>query len=157
MLSFLFLKRFSYSLLFLFSFVAISGCSTNSAMLLRVNSDGTFTDFKQNLVWQQDKSGVIPSVEGAERYVEKLHLAGQNGWRLPTLAEFHNLYFAFDFGEKNQKKASFKLLGKFWVKDKDGKVIVGSWNDTGGGCCIIREFAADKKGYVKAVRSSDVQ
>ena len=155
MWSFLFVKRFSYGLLFVFSCAAISGCSTNSAMRLHVNSNGTFTDSKQNLVWQQDRSGVIISPEEATHYVENLYLADKNDWRLPTLAEFHNLYFAFDFGKKNQKKASFKLSGDFWVQDNDGNVIVGSWDDTGQGCCIIREFIPYMKGYVKAVRVVD--
>jgi len=152
MWSFLFYKRFLYCLLFIFSFAAIGGCSTNSVLRLRVNSDGTFTDVRQNLVWQQGKSGVILSPEEAERYVENLHLAGQNDWRLPTLEEFQNLYFTFDFGKKNQKKASYTLAGNFWVIDDTGKVIVGSMDDIGQGCEIIREFAFDRKGYVKAVR-----
>ena len=152
---FLVLKRFLYYLPFLLSFAAISGCSTNSAMQLRVNSDGTFTDFKQNLVWQQDKSGLVLSPEEAESYVGNLALAGKSGWRLPTLAEFHNLYFTFDFGGKNKEKSSFKLKGKFWVKDKEGQVVVGAWDDVGESCCIVRKFSYGMRGYVKAVRSDE--
>jgi len=157
MVSFPLFKYFSCSLLILFSFAAVSGCSTTSIMRLQVNNDGTFTDFKQDLVWQQDKSRTILSSEQAMDYVKGLDFAGRNGWRLPTLEEFHNLYFTFDFGKKDQKKANYNLSGNFWVKDNKGKVMVGSWNDTSGGCCVIREFIPSKKGFVKGVRSAEAQ
>jgi len=155
MRSFKSVKVLCCCLLSIFFALVMNGCSGKSARLLSINGDGTFTDVKQNLVWQQEKSVVFMSPEEAVDYVENLKLAGSGGWRLPTLAEFHNLYFAFDYGKRNQRKKNYQLYGNFWVKDKDGRVVVGSWNDKGGGCCIIREFKPFKKGYVKAVKVVD--
>jgi len=149
----LFLKRFSCCIYLLFSFVAISGCSTSSSLRLQIHEDGTFSDTSQNLVWQQQKSRALGSANEAVQYTRNLRLAGHADWRLPTVAEFHNLYFAWDFGSKNQTKTHFKLAGNFWVIDDDGKPVVGSWNDTSEGCCIIREFLPNERGSVKAVRT----
>lgn len=132
----------------------MSGCSTFSAMHLNTNIDGTFTDSHQNLVWQQERSNVLTTPGEAVKYVENLQLAGQNDWRLPTLAELHNLYFAFDFGKRDKAKTDYNLTGRFWVTDTDGKVIVGAWKDNAGVCCIVREFVPGESGKVKAVRNA---
>lgn len=146
--------RFSYCLLFIFSFALTSGCSTNSTTRLIVTGDASFLDTAQNLVWQQHKSRLVYSADEAQKYINKLNLSGNSGWRLPTLAEFHNVYFTFDFGEKSRKKSAFNLSGKFWVRNQLGEIVVGSWDDASGGCCIIREFTPAYKGHVKAVRAS---
>jgi len=97
---------------------------------------------------------LIRKPEEAQRYVNDLNASGEKGWRLPTTAEFHNLYFSFDFGKKNSSKASFGLTGKFWVKNEQGNLVTGAWEDGGGGCCIIRRFLPAEYGSVKAVRNS---
>lgn len=151
---FLFSMRFSYCLLFIFSFALTCGCSATFPTGLLIRDNNTFVDTDQNLIWQRQKSGLIRKPEEAQRYVNDLNASGEKGWRLPTTAEFHNLYFSFDFGKKNSSKASFGLTGKFWVKNEQGNLVTGAWEDGGGGCCIIRRFLPAEYGSVKAVRNS---
>jgi len=54
------------------------------------NSDGTITDLKTGLMWQQDpgnKKTYDEAVAGANNF----YLAGYNDWRLPTIKELYSL------------------------------------------------------------------
>ncbi len=54
------------------------------------NSDGTVTDTKTGLMWQQAEAGAMTWL-AALAYCENLPLAGYNDWRLPNRNELQSL------------------------------------------------------------------
>ena len=52
------------------------------------NDDGTVTDLVSGLIWQKTPDFVKRNQDDAEKYADKLELAGHNDWRLPTITEF---------------------------------------------------------------------
>lgn len=55
------------------------------------NGDGTITDLKTGLMWQQTPTFEHYAWDDARRYAEQLVLAGHDDWRLPTIKEFIRL------------------------------------------------------------------
>jgi len=51
------------------------------------NNDGTITDNKTSLVWQQEDDGKRRNWDEANEYAKGLELGGYSDWRLPTVAE----------------------------------------------------------------------
>lgn len=54
-------------------------------------SNGVATDTKTGLEWQQLSEGRSPNLAAAKTYCDDLSLAGQNDWRLPTIAELRSI------------------------------------------------------------------
>ena len=129
----------------------LSGCAANGPQSLQIMDNGTVYDVEQELYWQQGHSRRVATVAEAQEYVNALRLGGHDDWRLPTRAEFHNLFFSYDFGKVDKNQADLNLETNYWIQDNDGKIVPGSWEkaDT---CCIVREFNYAKKGFVRAVR-----
>lgn len=72
----------------------IAGCLIPflaAAADLRNTVDGTVTDLKTGLIWQQSEGGEM-SWEDAIAYCNKLSIAGHNDWRLPSSAELQSLF-----------------------------------------------------------------
>ena len=55
------------------------------------NGDGTVTDGKTGLMWQQEDDGNIRNWEAALNYCESLTHAGASDWRLPNLKELSSI------------------------------------------------------------------
>jgi len=55
------------------------------------NKDGTVTDIRTGLMWQQESSPTICIFKDAETYCKELILAGYSDWRLPTREELKDL------------------------------------------------------------------
>ena len=55
------------------------------------NHDGTVTDAKSGLIWQQDTAPGVYTWEQALAYCENLTLAGNSNWRLPNRNELQTL------------------------------------------------------------------
>ena len=130
----------------------LAGCAAgNKQQSLQIMDNGTVYDVEQELYWQQGHSRRMTTAAEAQEYVDSLRLGGYDDWRLPTRAEFHNLFFSYDFGKVDKKQADLNLETNYWIHDNDGKSVPGSWEkaDT---CCIVREFHYAKKGFVRAVR-----
>ena len=51
------------------------------------NGDGTVTDTRRHLMWQQDDNGEEVTFEGAQKYCRALRLGGYTDWRLPEPEE----------------------------------------------------------------------
>jgi hypothetical protein len=62
------------------------------------NSDGTVTDSRSGLVWQQVVDAGSYTWANAKSYCAALSLAGSSAWRLPTKAELESVV---DFGRSN--------------------------------------------------------
>jgi ribonuclease BN (tRNA processing enzyme) len=55
------------------------------------NDDGTVTDLVSGLIWQKTPDFVKRNQDDAEKYADKLELAGHNDWRLPTITELFSI------------------------------------------------------------------
>lgn len=64
----------------------------SAAGVFRVNRNGTITDIRTRLMWQQDANDMeLYNWQGAVEYCKKLRLAGYSNWRLPTIDELRKL------------------------------------------------------------------
>jgi hypothetical protein len=63
----------------------------SSATSFTDNSDGTVTDQKTGLMWQQATSSSSMNWEAALTYCEGLTLASQSDWRLPNIKELSSI------------------------------------------------------------------
>jgi hypothetical protein len=64
----------------------------------RDNGDGTVTDLRTELVWQQADDGATRDWADAGVYCDNLSLGGETDWRLPEEAELVSIV---DFGRSN--------------------------------------------------------
>jgi hypothetical protein len=55
------------------------------------NKDGTVTDTKTGLIWQQAEAGLMTTWEDALTYCENLNLANHDDWRMPNINELGSL------------------------------------------------------------------
>lgn len=67
-----------------------SPASAAEAASLVDNGDGTVTDQKTGLIWQQGEPGIM-DVRDALSYCEGLSLGGADAWRLPNYKELESL------------------------------------------------------------------
>ena len=67
----------------------ILNCNAYAAALTD-NGNGTVTDSKTGLIWQQGEPGV-KTWGNAISYCEGISLGGQNDWRLPNIKELESL------------------------------------------------------------------
>ena len=115
------------------------------------NGDGTVTDTKNGLMWQQDHAGPM-NWESALAYCEKLTLNGHNDWRLPNSIELRSVV---DYTKTNPAidKTLFPnaLSGFYWTSTTD-------LDDVSKGRVIYFWYGNDDAGiksddyYVRAVR-----
>lgn len=114
------------------------------------HGDGTISNTHSGLMWTKKKTVRFASGEKARVYANEADVAGYTDWRLPTLDEFHALYYAIDFGQGSVRKTGISSEGDIWVI-REQQIVSGAWEkeDT---CCISRNFAETKKGRVWLVR-----
>ena len=106
------------------------------------NANGTITDNKTVLMWQQDETGSM-DWEGALTYCENLSLAGYSDWRLPNIKELESIsddsthnpaidtnffpdanasyYWSSTTSANNSSRAWRVGFGSFGVDDGDSK------------------------------------
>lgn len=127
-------------------------CSTVLAELVD-NGDGTVTDTKTGLVWQNAEAGTM-TWEKALAYCEALELAGHNDWRLPDKDELQSLFDAI-YDNPSPNKAVFPNISwGYWSStastDDTSKAMNVSFMAGDGSA-----YAGDKNNGqdVRAVRS----
>lgn len=141
-------------ILMLLSFVLVlAGCGGKTGGgedAIVDNGDGTIMNTLTSQMWTKKKTSRYSSGEEAQAYAGKATVAGYDDWRLPTLDEFHTLYYAIDFGQGSVRKTGISSEGDIWVL-RDGTLVSGAWEkeDT---CCISRSFMETKSGRVWLVR-----
>jgi hypothetical protein len=141
-------------ILMLLSFVlGLAGCGGKTGGgedAIVDNGDGTIMNTLTSQMWTKKKASRFFSGEEAQEYAGKARVSGYDDWRLPTLDEFHTLYYAIDFGQGSVKKAGISSEGAIWVL-RDETLVSGAWEreDT---CCISRSFMETKSGRVWLVR-----
>lgn len=147
------MERFTRVILLLFVVFLLAGCggkSTGGEDAIVDNGDGTINNTLTGQMWTKKKTGRFDSAEKAQGYADHAVFAGYDDWRLPTLDEFHTLYYAIDFGQGSVRKTGISSEGDIWVV-RDTEVVSGAWEkeDT---CCISRSFAETSDGRVWLVR-----
>jgi len=145
--------RFMKTLLMVSALLMLTACggkSTGGEDAIVDNGDGTISNTLTGQMWAKKKTRRFDSSEKASAYAETADLAGYNDWRLPTLDEFHTLYYAIDFGQGSVRQTGISSEGDIWVM-RDQQLVSGAWEkeDT---CCISRDFSETEKGRVWLVR-----
>lgn len=145
--------RYAKMLMLLFSFVVLGGCGGTNAGgedAIVDQGDGTVMNTLTQQMWAKKKSHRFDSGGEAQGYAQNAGVAGYTDWRLPTLDEFHSMYYAIDFGQGHVAKTGISSEGDIWVI-REGQLISGAWEkeDT---CCISRSFSETENGRVWLVR-----
>lgn len=121
------------------------------------NSDNTLVDRGNGVIeevgagrmWQQERSPSFRTLKEAEAYVKTLKLGGYTDWRLPTVYELYDLHYLVDV--KKAQGVELRMEGNYWVTDKEGTGMAGSW-EVGDQCEPTRQYFKKNWGYVRAVR-----
>lgn len=119
------------------------------------NNDGTVTDHKTGLIWQQGEPGKM-DWGSALSYCEGLSLAGHSDWRLPDVKELESLT---DYSKSDPDPAIdtnfFPNVNLSWYWSSTtgaSEPTSGAWNvyfsDGGFG-----GYGKDNNGYVRCVRA----
>ncbi len=141
------------------------------AMSYQDNGDGTITDLKTGLVWQQVPTSEDFSWADAVEYCENLELGGYTDWRMPSCKELYSIsdfglgwpylntnYFSLASGQVTKDE-------QFWASDYYvGITVEGGENGAAFGVNHvtghIKAYSATAMGpvggkYVRAVRGDD--
>ncbi|MDM8543876.1 DUF1566 domain-containing protein [Desulfococcaceae bacterium HSG9] len=120
------------------------------------NGNGTVTDRKTGLMWQQSGPDNYMNYEDAVDYVRQLNrkdLGGYNDWRLPTLEELASLLERQDVNGLYIDPVFAKKQSWCWSSDKHAPA--GAWNVDfrhGTACGKVRWVSLGNFIYVRAVR-----
>jgi len=95
------------------------------------NGNGTITDKRTNLIWQKQPGPKSMEWKDAKKYAEKLRLAGNRNWRLPTIDEFKALLkgHLFENVFNDNVDAPYKMLEKSGFKNIGRKFFWSSTNN----------------------------
>ena len=70
--------------------ITVTDTTTGAERELTSNGDGTVTDNRTGLIWQQAETAAM-TWEAALQYAKQLPLGGLNDWRLPNIKELESL------------------------------------------------------------------
>lgn len=131
-----------------FSLILLSqGCSSKTNF--QNIEKGICHDTRSGLMWQNEKSQTIKTIEEAQRYVKNLNIGGYTDWRLPTVYELYDLNYIFDIHQNGECVLDRK--GRYWSDEKDSEGKAGSW-EIADQCDPARRYVSGTDGYVRAVR-----
>ncbi len=146
------------------------------------NGDGTVTDLKTGLIWQQDPGSKM-TWEEAALGAESFNLAGYTDWRMPTIKELYSLidfngitgrsesdstpyidtnYFVFNYGDTNagerfidsQYISSTRYVSTTMIRDKTAFGVNFADGRIKGYGLINPRTREGKKFYVRYVRGN---
>lgn len=108
---------------------------------LKSNGDGSCSDERSSLAWQEEDDGRMRTINEARSYVSLLALGGKHDWRLPTAQELKTLA-----GTPNLRE------GAYWADELSGDPFHRhSYRDFAGGHSGARPD--DDVARVRAVRA----
>jgi hypothetical protein len=124
----------------------------SSATSFTDNSDGTVTDQKTGLMWQQATSSSMIDWEASLTYCEDLTLASQSDWRLPNIKELGSIVDGSQSGPPIDTTAfPGAQSSNYWSSTTHVDYTSEAWNvDFNGGHAGYHSKSYG--GYVRCVR-----
>lgn len=130
-------------------------------MVLRDNGDGTISDSRTGLIWQQVENGEEMNYEDAVAFCEGLTLAGHNDWRLPTKEELVALaqigdeqLQAFFPGLQQERYWAFTHRSELvWAESPDRIAYTVDFDPDSGNYCSPNTYFRVYDYFVRAVRT----
>ena len=116
------------------------------------NNNGTVTDIKTGLVWQQGEPGSM-TWGPALSYCEGLTLGGDSGWRLPNIKELESLIDDsryFPATDTNYFPNAIAI--SYWSSTTDASNSYGAWGVGFDDGYVHGDGGKDSSAYVRCVR-----
>ncbi len=114
------------------------------------NGDGTVTDTKRKLMWQQEDNGAEVTFAEAQAYCKNLRLGGYADWRLPDPRDAE-VAVAFALMMPRHARDIYSNFDLYWSSDPD--VLLPFNYRPAQGRQISRTYPADGgRAFVRAVR-----
>lgn len=114
--------------------------------VLVVNNDGTVTDTRSGLLWQQAEDGGERTYEDALTYCRSLRLAGHDDWRLPTKEELKELASVSPGTLK--KKFPDIIMGRYWAHTATSEL---NWAEAPERIAYTVDFDPESGNYRKPI------
>ena len=117
------------------------------------NGDGTVTDMKQGIMWQQSDNGKQVSFDAAREYCRTLRLGGHADWRLPRPDE-HDTGVVVELMMSLHSRDVYSHFDLYW--SSDSAVLLPFNYHPSRGTRIQRAYPSrgDDRAFVRAVRSA---
>ena len=130
-------------------------------MTLKDNGDGTISDSRSGLMWQQAENGEQMNYEDAVAFCESLTLAGHIDWRLPTKEELVALaqvgdepLRAFFPGIQQERYWAFTRRSELaWAESPDRIAYTVDFDPDSGNYCHPTTYFHSYEYFVRAVRA----
>ena len=116
------------------------------------NGDGTVTDMRRRIMWQQDDNGKEVTFEEAQQYCQTLRLGGYTDWRLPGPEE-QETAVVFELMRPRHSPDVYAHFDLYWSSDPT--VLLPFNYRLAHGTQVSRAYPAkgDQRAFVRAVRS----
>ena len=116
------------------------------------NGDGTVTDTRRQLMWQQGDNGEQVAFEEAQKYCKNLRLGGYTDWRLPKPEE-RDTAVAMELMMSRHARDVHSHFDLYWSSDRT-TLLPFNYNPSYGRE-IQRAYPArsNDRAFVRAVRS----
>lgn len=90
-------------------------------------NNGTVTDQRTGLVWQQQDDGQLRSWEGAIAYCESLSLDNQSVWRVPNVKELESINDESRVGSAIDPAFTGTKSSEYWTSTTNATTSVEAW------------------------------
>lgn len=119
--------------------------------LLTDNGDGTATDMKRGLMWQQQDDDTMRTWEDALSYCEGLSLASYGDWRLPNARELNSIYDDARFNPAIDPVFANAKSSAYWSSTTLAEGNTRAWVKYLGNADLDYNYKT-ATGYVRCVR-----
>ncbi|MGA3085092.1 MAG: DUF1566 domain-containing protein [Thermodesulfobacteriota bacterium] len=116
------------------------------------NGDGTVTDMRRKIMWQQGDNGKEVTFQEAQQYCKTLRLGGYADWRLPGPDE-QETAVVFELMRPRHSRDVYAHFDLYWSSDPT--VLLPFNYRPAHGSQVSRAYPAkgDDRAFVRAVRS----
>jgi hypothetical protein len=116
------------------------------------NRDGTVTDMRRKIMWQQGDNGKEVTFQEAQQYCKTLRLGGYADWRLPGPDE-QETAVVFELMRPRHSRDVYAHFDLYWSSDPT--VLLPFNYRPAHGTQVLRTYPAkgDDRAFVRAVRS----
>ena len=116
------------------------------------NGDGTVTDTKWQIMWQQSDNGAEVTFEEAQKYCKNLRLGGYADWRLPKPEE-RETAVAMTLMMPKHSRDVYARFDLYWSSDSTTLLPFNYHPSYGKEVLRVYPARKDDKAFVRAVRS----